>query len=258
MPTEILGTQRDITQETIRAKEINNLMLRSHTVFNSSLVDMIYYDANGYLADLNETACHTFGVKDAKALIKRGMKMNDIPSYREIDVQKLEHTTLSSITDIAQVKATDERVPEVTVTSKMYYEVMLGPIRDQLNHLMGVIAAGRDITEMVESNHRMKESSRLIEERTKALQQYVRDINYSLKVSESRLVNYYPDCHELEILSDLSGPGKRIPQLHAMALMHKDDQRAANNIIKRMDRRHMGTISETLHTKLQDKQGRDI
>lgn len=258
MPMEILGTQRDITQETKRAEEIKNLMLRSQNVFNSSLVDMIYYDAKGYLADLNETACHTFGVKNAQALIKRGMKMNDIPSYRDIDVQKLEHTTLSSITDIAQVKATDERIPEVTVTSKMYYEVMLGPIRDQLNNLMGVIAAGRDITEMVESNHRMKESSRLIEERTKALQQYVRDINYSLKVSESRLTNYYPDCHELEILSDLSGPGKRIPQLHAVALIHKDDQRAAKNIIKRMDRRHMGTISETLHTKLQDKQGRDI
>ena len=83
MPMEILGTQRDITQETKRAEEIKNLMLRSHTVFNSSLVDMIYYDANGYLADLNETACHTFGVKDAQALIKRGIKMNDIPSYRD-------------------------------------------------------------------------------------------------------------------------------------------------------------------------------
>jgi signal transduction histidine kinase len=186
------------------------------------------------------------------------MKMNDIPSYRDIDVQKLEHTSLSSITDIAQVKATDERVPEVTVTGKMYYEVMLGPIRDQLNNLMGVIAAGRDITEMVESNHRMKESSRLIEERTKALQQYVRDINYSLEVSESRLVNYYPDCHELEILSDLSGPGRRIPQLHAVALIHKDNRHAATNIIKRMDHRQMGTISETLHTKLQDAKGRDI
>ena len=252
------GEELKYYEETKRAEEIKNLMLRSHTVFNSSLVDMIYYDAKGNLADLNETACKTFGVKDAQALIKRGMKMNDIPSYRDIDVQTLEHTTLSSITDIAQVKATDERVPEVTVKSKMYYEVMLGPIRDQLNHLMGVIAAGRDITEMVESNHRMKESNRQIEERTKALQQYVRDINYSLEVSESRLINYYPDCHELEILSDLSGPGKRIPQLHAVALMHRDDQHAAKNIIKRMDRRHMGTISETLHTKLQDKHGRDI
>lgn len=258
IPIEILGTQRDITQETKRAKEINNLMLRSHTVFNSSLVDMVYYDAKGYLADLNETACHTFGVKDAQALIKRGMKMNDIPSYREIDVQKLEHTTLSSITDIAQVKATDERVPEVTVTSKMYYEVMLGPIRDQLNHLMGVIAAGRDITEMVESNHRMKESSRLIEERTKALQQYVRDINYSLKISETRLINYYPECHELEILSDLSEAGKRIPQLHAVALIHQDDRHKATNIIKRMDNRHQSAISETLHTRLPDHHGRDI
>lgn len=257
MPEEILGTQRDVTEERRRAKENKNLMLRYHNVFNSSLVDMIYYDANGYLADLNETACKTFGVKDPKTLLKRKMKMTDIPSYREMDVRTLEHTQLSSITDIAKEKSKDERVPEVTVTSKMYYEVMLGPIRSQ-NTLLGVIAAGRDITEMVESTHRQKETARLIEQRTRDIQQYIRDINYSLLISESRLVNYYPDTHEMEILSNLSKAGRRIAQLHAVSLIHKTDRQKAKDLIKRMDKRRLGTISVTLCTNLRDYQRRNM
>ena len=258
MPNEILGTQRDITKEQLRAEETRKLMLRYHTVFNSSLVDMIYYNADGYLAELNEKACQTFGVKNGHALIKRGMKMTDIPSYRDIDIKTLEHTQLSSITDITQTKATNERIPEVTRQGKIYYEVMLGPIRNEDNQLHGVIAAGRDITEMVESTHKQKESARLIERRTKDLQQYIRDINYSLKISEARLVNYYPDTHELEILSDLSEQGKRIPQLHAVALIHSDDRPKAKDLIKRMDKRRLGNVSETLHTRLLDHQRRDI
>ncbi len=258
MPSEILGTQRNITLEQQRAENTRKLMLRYHTVFNSSLVDMIYYNADGYLADMNDKACETFGVKDLQALLNRQMKMTDIPSYREMDIRSIEHTQLSSITDINQTKATDERVPEVTRQGKIYYEVMLGPIRNESNQLYGVIAAGRDITEMVESTHKQKEAARLIKKRNNEIQQYISDINYSLKISEARLVNYYPDTHELEILSDLSETGKRIPQLHAVALIHSDDRHKAQHLILHMDRRRLGTISETLHTKLLDKQGRDI
>ena len=45
-PIEILGTQRDATKEKKLAEEDKNLMLKYHTVFNSSLVDMIYYYAD--------------------------------------------------------------------------------------------------------------------------------------------------------------------------------------------------------------------
>ena len=72
------------------------------------------------------------------------------------------------------------------------------------------------------------------------------------------MVNYYPDTHELEILSDLTETGKRIAQLHAVALIHSDDRPKAKHLILHMDKRRLGTISETLHTKLPDKQGRDI
>ena len=257
-PIEILGTQRDVTKEKKLAEDEKNLMLKFHTVFNSSLIDMIYYDANGYLAELNETACETFGVKNPQTLLKRKMKMTDIPSYREFDAKTLEHTQLSSITDITKVKETDERVPEVTRLGKMYYEVMLEPIKDIHNQSLGVIAAGRDITEMVESHHRQQESARLMEERSKALKQYIDDLNYTLKISDARLTNYYPATHTLDILSDITGEGTHLSQLKAVAMIHPDDRKRAKMLITRMDRLYKGTFSEILHTKLRDHNGRDI
>ena len=257
-PIEILGTQRDATKEKKLAEEDKNLMLKYHTVFNSSLVDMIYYDADGYLAELNEKACETFGVKNPQTLLKRKMKMTDIPSYREFDAKTLEHTQLSSITDITKVKETDEKVPEVTRTGKMYYEVMLEPIKDIHNQSLGVIAAGRDITEMVESHHRQQKSARLMEERSKALKQYIDDLNYTLKISDARLTNYYPATHTLDILSDITGEGTHLSQLKAVAMIHPDDRKRAKMLITRMDRLYKVTFSEILHTKLRDHNGRDI
>lgn len=257
-PIEILGTQRDATKEKKLAEEDKNLMLKYHTVFNSSLVDMIYYDADGYLAELNETACKTFGVKTPETLLKRKIKMTDIPSYREFDIKTLEHTQLSSITDITHVKKSDERVPEVTREGKIYYEVMLEPIHDIHNQSLGVIAAGRDITEMVESHHRQQKSARLMEERSKALKQYIDDLNYTLKISDARLTNYYPATHTLDILSDITGEGTHLSQLKAVAMIHPDDRKRAKMLITRMDRLYKGTFSEILHTKLRDHNGRDI
>ena len=258
LPIEILGTQRDVTQEKKQAEKEKSLMLKFHTLFNSSLIDMIYYNADGYLEELNEKACETFGVISPQALLKRKIKMTDIPSYREFDIKTLEHTQLSSITDITHVKQTDERVPELTREGKIYYEVMLEPIHDIDNQSLGVIAAGRDITEMVESHHRQQESARLMEERTKALKQYIDDLNYTLKISDARLTNYYPATHTLHILSNLSGEETRLSQHKATAMIHPDDRKRAKLLLTRMDRLYKSTISETLHTKLRDHNGRDI
>ena len=257
-PTALLGTQRDITKEQLRAENTKNLMLRYHTVFESSLVDMIFYDQNGILTDINDKALETFGVENRQELIDYKVKMSDIPSYREMDLQTLEPTHLSSITDITRVKATDERVPLAHIRGKMYYEANLGPVRDKANNLQGIIVAGRDITDMVESNHHQKEAALLLEMRTKDIQEYIQNINYSLKVSRVRLVNYYPDRHELEVLSDLSHTQYCLSQLRVISLIHPEDRKKAKRLMLQMDRKQKHAISETLHTIFRDQEGRDI
>ena len=257
-PTIVVGTQRDITEEQARTENTKKLMLRYQTVFESSLVDMIFYDANGNLTQINEKAMETFGVTDRKALLKQRVKITDIPSYRDIDIHAMEPTQLSSITDIDEVKQKDERVPQAHVHGKMYYEADLSPIFDNDHNIQGVIVAGRNITDMVESNHHQKRGALLLEKRTKEIQEYIQNINYSLKVSDVRLINYYPDTHVLEVSSDLNHVEYKLPQLRAFIMLHSEERNKAERLFCRMDRRHPGSFSETFHTIMRDKEGRDV
>ena len=257
-PTVVMGTQRDITEEQARTENTKKLMLRYQTVFESSLVDMIFYDANGYLTEINDKALETFGIASRQEILEQRVKMSDIPSYRELDIKAIEPMTLSSITDIDKVKLTDERVPQAHIGGKMYYEASLGPIYDQDNNIQGVIVAGMNITDMVESNHHQKKAALLLEKRTKEIQDYIQNINYSMKVSDVRLINYFPATHELEISNDLSHIQYKLPQLRAFIMLHPSERNKAERLFCRMDRLHPGNFSETFRTIMRDKEGRNV
>lgn len=254
----LLGTQRDITENRSRKEKARNMALRYHTVFNSSLVDMIYYGADGYLTDINDKACETFGIGSREALMKRRVKITDIPSYRDLDYDHLENIQMSSITDIDRTKREDERIPELTVKGKFYYECAVSAVRDKDKQLLGIIAAGRDITDMVDSHHRQQQDALLLENRTKDIQNYINNINYSLKVSGVRLVNYHPDNHELKIFSDLNQVQYSLSQIRCASLLAPNYQRKARGLLLRMDHRTPGNFMETLQTRLHDEQGRSI
>lgn len=257
-PATILGIQTDITDTKAKTENTQKLMLRFHTVFNTSLVDMIFYDENGILTDINDKAMETFGITNREELLRRKVKFHDIPSYSQLDIKDLDTIRLSSITDIDAVKQKDERIPELTVGGKMYYEAMVSAIRDANGQLLGIIAAGRNITDMVESYHHQKKSTKLLEKTTDDIKDYIENINYSLKVSDVQLMNYYPDTHELEVFSDLNKAQFRLPQVRAISLLRQTERRKCKGLLRRMDRRQPGVISETLRTIMRDKQGRDI
>lgn len=254
----LLGTQRDITENRMRKEKARNMALRYHTVFNSSLVDMIYYGADGLMTDINDKACETFGIGSRDALMKRKVKITDIPSYRELDLDKLENLYMSSITDIDRTKHEDERIPELTIGGKFYYECVVTAVRDKDRQLLGVIAAGRDITDMVDSYHRQQQDAQLLKKRTQDIHDYINNINFSLKVSGVRLVNYHPDIHELKIFSDINQVQHSLSQIRCVSLLAVSDQRKARGLLLRMDHRTPGTFTTTLQTRFHDENGRTI
>lgn len=257
-PTILLGIQHDITDEKEKTEKANKLMLRYHTVFNSSLVDMLYYDADGYLADINDKACETFMISDRDALIRNKLNAKDIPTLANMDFSTIDEVQLSTISDINHIKAASKDISEVPRNRKFYYELNVSAIRDESGKMQGVVTAGRDITEMVESNHRQQKASKLLKKTTKDIQSYINNINYSLKVSNVRLVTYHPDTHELEISSDLNKTQYRLTQLRAVTLLKEYERRHAKGLLRRMDNRQKETISDTFCTILRDAEGRNI
>lgn len=255
-PTILLGTQQDITEDQEKATKNRNLALMYHTVFNTSLIDMIYFDANGVLTEINDNACEMLGVKDRQALIESKLTLADLPVFEGVDFKTLDRMYTSSITkvkDIDRPMGTFAEEQEIVC-----YEQNVATIHDQQGALSGVVLSGLNITDMVLSQHREKAIARQLKGTTDTIQTYIRNINYSLKVSDVRMVNYNPDIHVLEISSDLNQAQYQLTQVRAVSLVTPEMRRKARGLFIRMDNRRKGVIAITLETLLRDDFGRHI
>lgn len=254
----LIGIERDSTEERLSMRHTERLRMRYETVFNSNLVDMIFYDKEGRLTDINDKALETFGVTDRGALMARGVKITDIPSYRDLDMRTFESMNISSITDIDQTKRRDERIPEMKAGGRMYYEVNVSAVRDEGGALQGVIAAGLNVTDMVREHHRQQENARLLRARNRAIEDYIANINYTLRANGVRMLYYLPERHEMEVWSDLERADYRLTQIRCMSLIDEEDRERARGLMRRMDSRKAGSLTTTLRTRLKDEAGRAI
>ena len=254
----LLGIQRDITEDRSKEEQAHKLMLRYQTVFNSSQVDMLFYGTDGYLKDINDKACETFKVADRQSLLRHGVKFSDIPTYEGMDIMKVENTQFSSIVDVDKQKREDERIPDSKISGEFYYEANLAPVKNEEGETTGIVVAGRNITEMVESFHRQQEATSLLNKTTKDMQNYIDNINYSMKISDVRFVDYDPDTHELKISSDLNKVQYKLPQLRAVTLIDQKERRKSKGLFLKMDKRYRKSFDATFPTILRDKEGRRV
>jgi PAS domain S-box len=258
-PKIIIGLLRDITERLEKQENVNKLLMLYHTFFESSIIDTMYYDKDGFLKDLNNKACETFGIKDRQTLLSRGMNLKDVPAYRNLDIHNFTGYRMSSITDIDMERCqVGAKIPEITRTDKIYYDTIANPLLDDQGHITGIYTAGYSINEMVESFHRQQESTRLLQEATQHIQDYIDNINLALRVSEVRLMNYQPDTHELEISNNLTTAKLRLTQIRCLKIVSPEHRNLVAGLIRKMDRREKTRIDVTFHTTLHDKKGRDV
>ena len=255
-PIILLGTQQDITEDQKKMEKTRDLALMYHTVFNTSLIDMIYFDANGVIEEINDKACESLLVKDKQKLLDSKITLADLPALEGVDFQTLDKMYTSSCTKVKDIDHPMGGFEEGQ--DYVYYEQNVTTIHDHQGELSGVVLAGRNITEMVLSQHRQKEAAKQLKETTEAIQSYIRNINYSLKVSDVRMVNYDPDTHVLEISSDLNQPQYRLTQVRALSLIKPKDRRKVRGLLTRMDNRKKGAFSMTFETILRDDFGRHV
>ena len=153
LPTSLMAIQHDVTEEYRRQQKINQLLVRYHTIFNSSLLDMLYYDKNGVLTDLNERACKSFNVKSREQVLDGSFLLKNNPFYSQIPLNEMTNTLTGSIIDFSEFGLPEYRLEEFGLEGKMYYESTINAIRNQQGELEGVYMSGRDISEMVNGKH---------------------------------------------------------------------------------------------------------
>ena len=211
--SSILGIQHDITNEVHKQNQVNQLLMRYHTVFNSSLLDMVFYDKDGVILDINEKACQAFGVKDREQVLKDKFLLQNNPMYSGVDLQLMENTRTTSLIDFSHYQDAIYQTERLGLKGKMYYDSTINPIRNAKGELEGAYMCGRDITEMVESVHRQREGAERVRRATQNVQAYIDNINYALQVSGVRFVSYYPKTYTFELSDSINEARLRMSQL---------------------------------------------
>jgi signal transduction histidine kinase len=258
-PTTIIGLQHNITKRLRKREQVNKLLLQFSTIFNSSIIDMMYYDKDGRLMDINSKACQTFGINNPKELLNRGMNLKDVPAYQGLDIKNFDSYRMSSITDIDKIRNQGlGRIGEITIGGKIYYDTIVNAIRNDQGELTGIYTSGRCINEMVESYQRLQESTKMLKAGTKHIQDYIDNINYALQVSKVRLMNYRPETHVLELFTDINNRQYELSQMRCIGMVSPEFRRQVKGLMRRMDRRRNTRIDVMLRTVFHDSQQRDI
>ena len=254
----LLGIQRDVTEEHANREHVRQLLMRYHTVFNSSLIDMAYYNKDGVLTDINDKACQSFNMPDREAVLAGKYRLQDNPLFNALDIEHMGNTRTTAIVDFdSYVKETGLK-PMSNAQGKIYYESTVNPIRNRHGELEGIYMAGRNITEMVESFHQQQLGITRLQKATKSIEEYVRNINYALRVSDARLVSYYPDKYILEISDNVNNTQMQLSQLRCIRLATPRFRRAVSSVLNRMDHHSRYNIEQTIESEIRDEQGRQI
>ena len=256
--SSILGIQHDITNEVRKQHQVNQLLMRYHTVFNTSLLDMVFYDKNGVVLDINDKACQAFGIKDREQVLKDKFLLKNNPMYSGVDLQQMENTRSTTLVDFSEYQDAVYQLDRFGLKGKMYYDSTINPIRNAKGELEGAYMCGRDITEMVESVHRQREGAERVRRATQHVQAYIDNINYALQVSGVRFVSYYPKTFTFELSDSINEARLRLSQLRCIRLGTPRFRRTISSALNRMDHLTRYNIKETIETEIRDEKGRQI
>ena len=259
LPTSLMGIQHDVTDEYRRQQKINQLLIRYHTIFNSSMLDMLYYDSKGVLRDINERACKAFGVKSREQVLDGSFLLENNPFFNQIPLKDMENTHTGSIVNFENYREDKKyHVDELGLSGKMYYESTINPIRNEAGELEGVYMSGHDISEMVNSFHRQQAGLKKLQLGTDSIKQYIANIDYALSVSGVQMVNYYPKAYTFELINRETRKRLKMSQLRCIRLATLRFRRTVNSALNRMDHLTKRGIVQAIEIEIRDKKGRQI
>lgn len=230
-PKAIVGMMDDQTEQLRTQREAKDNMLRYQYIFSTSMVDMIYYNTDGVLTDINQKACETFHC-NREEILAEGVPFNYAIEDNSISVEDFEgcHST-----HIIRTENRDNLAKTIFFRQSLYYEQLLIPVHDDTGRFLGIFASGRDVDEFVQSYHQLKRSIRQLTSAATDITEYMNNINYALHVGGVRIVNYSPGTHLLTIYREMNDVQLTLTQTRCLSLLDDKSKRAAMRLFNNMD-----------------------
>ena len=251
-PSIIIILKTDTTQDRMRQALIKESMLRYQSLFNSALVDMVYYDADGYISDMNTKSLSVMGI-DNEEIKRRKISLRDVLGMKDLDIDKFEYFYATQL----YTSPNDNRVlNKLLGRKKLYYELQVMPIYDKFGNRIGFFGTGRNVTESANSYRKLKENSKKLQIVKDNVSTYVHNIDYVLSVGGISLVNYRLDTHTLTVYSEIGHEKYSLTQTRALAFVDSSSEKQALRVLNKMDNRQTGSIIVDVKTCIRRRKDR--
>lgn len=247
MPTVLFGALSDMTEERLQQQRTNSLKNRYQAVFNTAMVDMVYYDKDGHYVAMNQKASETFH----GALEKLRSKGANVFDVMGLDKELFLQSGIFYATQSFHLPVRDGNGTEKIIM----YELQLVPIYDDDNQLQGIYGTGRDVTEVYNTFHKQREGLHLLEKANEEKTHYINNINYALKVGGIRIAIYDPKIHQLQIYSQMNVIQHRLTQARCLLFADEEYRAKAMRMFSYMDDLTVRDIDLEVRTIIPYKNG---
>ncbi|MBO5592497.1 MAG: transporter substrate-binding domain-containing protein [Prevotella sp.] len=248
-PKDIIGTTSDVTEEKLRQRQTKDAMLRYKTVFNNSMVDIVAYNGDGVIIDMNEKARRAFP-NGLDSILEAKISLSDVLGSDLEDIEQMEYTY---VTQLLRWPGDERALSRLLKREKMNYELQMLPLRDAAGRLQSVFGTGRNVTELADSYRSLRENIAQLQQANENLSKYIRNIDYVMKNGGVRVVIYSLDTHTMTIFSEVGKPQLTLTSTRALTLVSDESKRVALQGFRNMDSRTRSTVEASVKTVLRHR-----
>ena len=251
-PANMIATyQYDITEIYRREQRDKETRMRYESIFNSSVVDMIYYDGQGRVASMNNRGSKTFGL-DLEIAKQKGPNIETTINEPGFDHR---HFDIFHATQLRPSELVKSHVKSQKLQGLMCYEIQVAPVYDDRQRMVCAYGSGLDVTEVADTYYTMQENIRQIEQANKALVDYVRNIDFAMKVGGIRIVEYHLDTRTLTIYKETDIVQLTITAERAMRFVDSTSRNIVKHMFDSMDNHTENPFNSQIKTIIRQPEG---
>ena len=245
-PITILCTRSDITNELRRQLKIKDTMLRYQAIFQTAMVDMVYYDENGIIQEINQKGLNALQI-DQETIRNMKISIHDVLGM-EVSLKDLGLIYMTQLYE-SSCKDKDNRIlARMTKKEKLYYELQIMPIHNVNGELIGIFGTGRDVTEMADSYRQLEQNVVELQKANEEISEYIRNIDYVLTVGGIRIIRYDLETHLLTFYGEANHAEYTLTQTRLLNLVDSRSKKKVERILNSMDNQTSGTIHTDIKT----------
>ena len=223
----VVGTHKDVTNEILKQKKIDELLKQYSILFNNSTIGTQLYDKDGILVNMNAATAKIFGIKDVKQLIQKKKSIYDNPDLAEFldKDHPLPSYHIMEI-DFNRFKEDPYFSESSTKDSGIHFiETHITPVYDEEGTLNCIIVNNYDLTE----RHVLQ----------KQVEDYANRIDYILKSSGIIIWDYDLQTHATVAHISHNNKVEDFDIKNFIDYVDENDREYAIDILKKMDNREI-------------------